>query len=299
MPSTFRDRLIHLYYCKGITRARLHKLLHQDPSLTKLYEYSTSQLAATLAIPANIAYILYKDLHNEALLYDIKRDSSRYTIITIVDDIYPAMLKTIKDLPLVLFAIGNMNLLHQFPSLSVVGTRTPSNEGMKKTTYLLSPLIKQGWVIVSGMAKGIDSFAHRTALAEKGYTIAVLGSGFQHIYPKQNVGLFKEIITSNGLILSEYPPTTAPQPYHFPERNRIISGLGFGTLVIEAMERSGTLITVEQALEQGREVFATPGDPWIPQTKGCHKIIQEGAKLISKWEDIEEDWETIKGIWQR
>src|SRR5699024_7267498 len=133
---------------------------------------------------------------------------------------------------------------------------------------------QKDFLIVSGMAKGIDSYSHQSALMNNGSTIAVLGSGFHHIYPKQNKQLFNEICNI-GLVLSEYTPDTPPKKHHFPERNRIISGLSFGTLVIEAMERSGTMITVEQALDQGREVFAIPDSPLIPETIGCNQMIQD------------------------
>src|SRR5699024_9332416 len=173
--------------------------------------------------------------------------------------------------PFVLYAIGKTELLQSSPTLSVIGTRTPSGEATDKIRYIVKPLVKNKWVIVSGMAKGIDSLAHWLSLSYQGKTIAVLGGGFHHIYPKQNISLFSQI-TEKGLILSEYAPHIPPKPYHFPERNRIISGLSFGTLVIEATEKSGTLITVDQALDQGREVYAVPGSPLVPQTKGCHKM---------------------------
>nr|WP_084715678.1 DNA-processing protein DprA [Virgibacillus sp. SK37] len=210
-------------------------------------------------------------------------------MLTIFDKDYPLLLKHIPDAPLVLYAAGDVTLLQQIPSLSVVGTRHPSIEGKKKTKWMLEELIDLGWIIISGMAAGIDSYAHHLTLSNKGKTIAVLGGGFRHIYPRHNIPLFNDMV-KQGLVLSEYPPHFPPQRYHFPERNRIISGLSFGTLVIEAKERSGTLITVDQALEQGREVFAVPGSPFIPQTEGCHKLIQEGAKLVKGPHDIIEEW---------
>ncbi|WP_245844009.1 DNA-processing protein DprA [Oceanobacillus rekensis] len=213
----------------------------------------------------------------------------RFNIITIVDESYSPMLNTINDAPLVLYAVGDTSLLSYNPALSVIGTRSPSVEASRKMELIVNPLVKENWLIVSGMAKGIDSLAHKIALGHKGKTIAVLGGGFQHIYPKQNISLYHQI-AKNGLVLSEYPPDIPPARYHFPERNRIISGLSFGTLVIEATERSGTLITVEQALEQGREVFAVPGSPIYPQTKGCHLMIQDGAKLVQEPMDILEEW---------
>src|SRR5690625_2061506 len=167
---------------------------------------------------------------------------------------------------------------------------------MLKMKLIVKPLVRQNWLIVSGMAKGIDSYAHKLALGHKGNTIAVLGGGFNHIYPKQNNMLYKQI-AEKGLVLSEYPPEVPPKRFHFPERNRLISGLSFGTLVIEATERSGTLITVDQALDQGREVYAVPGSPLIPQTKGCHKMIQDGAKLVTHSTDISEDWNMYADNW--
>src|SRR5699024_5620637 len=163
---------------------------------------------------------------------------------------------------------------------------------MLKMKLIVKPLVRQNWIIVSGMAKGIDSYAHKLALGHKGNTIAVLGGGFNHIYPKQNNMLYKQIAVK-GLVLSEYPPEVPPKRFHFPDRNRLISGLSVGTIVNEATEISGTLITVDQALYQGREVYAVPGSPLIPQTTGCHRMIQDGAKLVQDVQDIVEDWETI------
>ncbi|MFC4023164.1 DNA-processing protein DprA [Oceanobacillus longus] len=219
----------------------------------------------------------------------------KFKIITIVDESYPPMLNTIKDAPIVLYAIGDLTLLSYSPALSVIGTRKPTMEASQKMEIFVKPLVKEKWVIVSGMAMGIDSLAHKITLGHNGKTIAVLGGGFHHIYPKQNISLFHQI-AKHGLVLSEYPPDLSPARYHFPERNRIISGLGFGTLVIEATERSGTLITVEQALDQGREVFAVPGSPLQPQTKGCHQMIQDGAKLVHEAVDILEEWDVISKL---
>lgn len=215
-----------------------------------------------------------------------------YATITIVDENYPTVLKQIKDPPIVLYGLGNLSLLSHTPIISVIGTREPSKEARLKTEFIVKPLIESDWLIVSGMAKGIDSYAHHLALNHQGKTIAVLGGGFKHIYPKQNIDLFKKIV-EHGLVLSEYPPHIPPARYHFPERNRIISGLSFGTLVIEAKEKSGTLITVDQALDQGREVYAVPGSPLVLQSKGCHQMIQDGAKLVIHAEDIIEDWPRI------
>ncbi|MFQ6731132.1 DNA-processing protein DprA [Virgibacillus tibetensis] len=287
-----RERLIHLQRCRGITRRTIRKILHADPALQQIFHLSSTQLSHLYLLSAKQATRLYSDLHNQTIKKQIAHDISKFTVITIIDDDYPPVLQTIKDAPIVLYALGNISLLSHKPAISVIGTRNPSYEAKAKIEYIVKPLIKKDWLIVSGMAKGIDSFAHTLTLGNNGKTIAVLGGGFHHIYPRQNTALFKQI-TENGLVLSEYPPHTPPTRFHFPERNRIISGLSFGTLVIEATEKSGTLITVDQALDQGREVYAVPGSPLIEQTKGCLKMIQDGAKLVHCPQDIIEDWETI------
>jgi DNA processing protein len=240
-------------------------------------------------MPMKSALSIYNDLTNQQLIQSVIEDTRKYAIITFMDPDYPPQLKVINDPPIVLYIFGNTSLLNHTPSLSVIGTRKPSKKAMEKTKYIIQPLVKADWVIVSGMASGIDSYAHQISLLSKGKTIAVLGGGFQHVYPRENTSLFREI-ARNGLVVSEYPPSTPPKRHHFPERNRIISGLSFGTLVIEATEKSGTLITVDQALDQGREVYAVPGSPLVSQTIGCNNLIQDGAKLVKHASDIADDW---------
>lgn len=271
--------------------------MHHDPSLTSIYQLSSTEISRIFSLTPNNASIFHSDLHHDEQKSLLKADLKKYAVLTIVDDSYPVMLKAIKDPPLVLYALGDLSLLKQQPALSVIGTRKPSREAPAKMEFILKPLIEQKWLIVSGMAIGIDSYAHRLALQGQAKTIAVLGGGFHHIYPKQNTLLFQQI-AKHGLVLSEYPPDMSPKKYHFPERNRIISGLSFGTLVIEAAEKSGTLITVDQALDQGREVYAVPGSPLFSQTKGCHKMIQDGAKLVYDAQDIREDWDQLEQIWE-
>lgn len=290
--EAIRKRLIHIHRCRGITRRIIHQFLQHDPTLQQIYKLSSAKMSQLFLLPIKNAQLFYSDLHDLGIRNQLKKDIIEFQIITIVDEDYPNVLKQIKDPPLVLYANGDISLLNYSPSLSVIGTRQPSNEAFQKIKLVVKPLIEKNWLIVSGMAKGIDSFAHQQALAEGGKTIAVLGGGFHHIYPKQNLLLYQEI-SEKGLVLSEYAPNKPPARYHFPERNRIISGMTFATLVIEAMERSGTSITVDQALDQGREVYAVPGSPLIPQTKGCHQMIQDGAKLVLEAQDILEDWHEI------
>lgn len=290
--ESIRKRLIHIQRCRGITRRTIRYFFQHDPTLEKLYTMSSTHLSQFFSLPMKNARTFYEDLHNPAIKRLLKRDLAIYQVITIVEDSYPKVLREIKDPPLVLYANGDLSLLSTSPSLSVIGTRRPSKEAMKKVQLIVKPLINEKWLIVSGMAKGIDGYAHRLTLNHGGRTIAVLGGGFHHLYPREHTALYEQI-SQKGLVLSEYPPDQPPARYHFPERNRIISGLSFGTLVIEAMERSGTLITVDQALDQGREVYAVPGSPFVPQTRGCHQMIQDGAKMVIESQDILEDWQGI------
>ncbi|MEN1966888.1 DNA-processing protein DprA [Lentibacillus sp. N15] len=290
-----RKKLIHLHRCRGVTRHTIRRMLKLESSLSSLYQLSSSQLSHHYAIPYKNAQLLYSDLHNQQIHASLKRDINQFTIVTIVDEMYPNVLKTIKDPPFVLYALGDLSLLSHKPALSVIGTRNPSQQAYRKMAFILRPMMEKNFLVVSGMANGIDSYAHQLALNHKGKTIAVLGSGFHHIYPKRNIALFHKL-AQHGLLLSEYIPDALPERFHFPERNRIISGLSFGTLVIEAKERSGTLITVDQALDQGREVYAVPDSPLLPETVGCHRMIQDGAKLVFHAADIIEDWEAMKHI---
>lgn len=282
-----RNRLIALHEIEPITRRMLRNYLKWDASLRKIFLMNTSEIADLFNIPTKKALLIYQCIRQ---INPTKINHQSNNILTIYDTNYPIHLKMIPDPPLVLYLSGDVQLLHQQPSISVIGTRKPSYEAYAKLEHIVTPLIKQNWIIVSGFAYGIDSMAHRLTLQHHGKTIAVLGGGFNYLYPKSNISLYKDI-SQLGLVITEYPPNVPPKRHHFPERNRIISGISNATLVVEATERSGTLITVDQALEQGREVYVVPGSPLIAQTIGCHKLIQDGAKLVINADDITEDWE--------
>jgi DNA processing protein len=202
---------------------------------------------------------------------------------------YPKILKEIHDPPMVLYVRGEFKPEDDF-SLAVVGTRRPTSYGMQVATDLTHKLSCAGLTIVSGLARGIDTIAHKTVLQAGGRTIAVVGSGIdkQNIYPPSNRQL-AEIIAQKGTVISEYPFGTQAMPYHFPARNRIISGLSLGTLIIEAAEKSGTFLTANHALEQNRQVFAVPGPIYSPNSVGPNSLIKIGAKLVNKIEDILEE----------
>jgi len=210
-------------------------------------------------------------------------------IVSLDDPGYPTQLKQIYDPPLILYVRGNEASISQ-PGIALVGTRHPTPYGSGMAERLACDLAARGLVIFSGMARGIDTAGHRGAIAAKGKTVAVWGTGVDVVYPKENTRLVEQILALGGAIISEFPMGTFPAPQNFPIRNRIISGISLGVLVVEAAEYSGTRITARCALEQNREVFAVPGNvtnkgSWTPNT-----LIKQGAKLVATWEDI---WEEL------
>lgn len=208
-------------------------------------------------------------------------------LLTLADPAYPARLLTIPDPPCVLYAKGDLGLLDR-PALAVVGARSATPQGLANARAFASALSAEGMVIVSGLALGIDAAAHTGALENGGGTIAVIGTGADRIYPARNRDLARRISTQ-GLILSEFPLGTPALAGNFPRRNRIISGLALGVLVVEAALGSGSLITAREAIEQGREVFAIPGSIHSPLSKGCHRLIRDGAKLVETAADVLEE----------
>jgi DNA processing protein len=201
---------------------------------------------------------------------------------------YPAQLREISQPPLVLFVQGEVALLQQ-AQLAIVGARNPSPTGCDIAYQFARALGQAGFVMTSGLALGIDGASHQGALSTPAKTIAVLGCGLDQIYPRAHTNLAQAILTQGGAIISEFPPNTPPKAQHFPQRNRIISGLSLGVLVIEAAQKSGSLITARYALEQNREVFAIPGSIYNPLSKGCHQLIKQGAKLVETIADILEE----------
>ena len=206
------------------------------------------------------------------------------SLITFRDPRFPPLLAEIAQAPLALFAMGDPDLL-RLPQLAVVGARTASAQGMENAQAFAAELARRGLTITSGLALGIDSAAHRGALSADGLTIAVCGNGLDRVYPARNREL-AHAIAARGLLLSEFPVGVPPLPEHFPRRNRIISGLALGVLVVEAARESGSLITARLAGEQGREVFAIPGSIHNPLARGSHALIREGAKLVETVDDI-------------
>lgn len=210
------------------------------------------------------------------------------TLLTLVDPLYPASLRWIFDPPPVLYVRGTLQPCHRL-AVAVVGSRKPSHYGQTIAQRLSAALAKNGYTVVSGLARGIDSLAHAGALNAGGQTLAVLGSGINVVYPPENRRLC-ERIWAQGAVLSEFPLDTKPDRWNFPQRNRLISGLALGTLVIEATAHSGSLHTAQHALEQGREVFAVPGRIDAPNSQGTNSLIKRGAKLVEDISDILEEF---------
>lgn len=206
-------------------------------------------------------------------------------IVSILDEEYPKMLKEIYDAPISLYCKGNKAILKE-KAIGIVGCRDASQYGKKAAKYFAYQLASQNIVIVSGLAKGIDSYAHMGTICAKGKTIAVLGNGLDRIYPEENRVLAEKIIETGGAIVSEYPLGTKPDKMNFPARNRIISGLSKGILVVEAKEKSGTLITVDFALEQGRDVFVVPGNINSINSVGTNDLIKQGAKMVTHYQEL-------------
>lgn len=218
-------------------------------------------------------------------------DKMKVNVITIKEEGYPALLKNIYDPPPMIYYRGDfIKIMKRKMGIAIVGSRKATYYGRKVAREIAAELASRGYIIISGLARGIDTNAHLGSLEAKGQTIAVLGCGIDRIYPPENRSLTYRII-ENGAVISEFPIYTKPEKSNFPRRNRIISGLTVGTLVVEASEKSGALITADFALDQGREVFAIPGSIHSFLSRGCHKLIKQGAKLVHSYQDILEEFE--------
>ncbi len=284
-----RDILILLHGIKGVGWKTIEKIIMSISPLNKLFIMNSLELSMNSGIQYKMAEKIIEELYNVDNIKGFKSmvqnwESNNVKIITYYDSNYPTMLKEIAQPPWVLYTIGDFNLINSY-TLAIVGTRNPTNYGKIITERISKDLVNYEFVIVSGMARGIDSVAHKSSLDNKGKTIAVLGCGVDIIYPKENNILYKEII-NKGLLISEYPPGEKPIPGYFPQRNRIISGLSYGTLVVEASISSGSLITAQYAVDQSREVFAIPGPISSINSMGTNSLIKQGAKLVQSVEDI-------------
>jgi len=224
----------------------------------------------------------------------LRIEKSRYKFKVLTDSDYPTNLINIHNPPPYYHLSGNI-IPDDRMSIAVVGSRSPDQYGSAVTQKLVKGLVDTGFTIISGLAKGIDSIAHKAALKNNGRTIAVLGSGLDYIYPYENRNLYNQIV-KNGAVISEFELGTKPEAVNFPRRNRLISGLSLGVVVIQATEKSGSLITADFALEQNREVFAVPGNIANNLSKGTHNLIKKGAKLVNDLEDILEEIHNVVAL---
>lgn len=271
----------------GPTRGR--RLVEFFGSINAVFQASLTELEAT-GLRAASAQSLGTGRSLELAQDEIARAAAASVrVISIDDPGYPSQLKQIYDPPLILYLRGSADVISQ-PGVALVGTRHPTPYGLGMAERLACDLAARGLVIFSGMARGVDTAGHRGALAGKGKTVAVFGTGVDVTYPKENTRLMDQILASGGAVISEFPIGTFAAPQNFPIRNRIISGISLGVLVVEAAEYSGTRITARCALEQSRDVYAVPGNVTNKNSWGPNTLIKQGAKLVATWEDV---WEEL------
>lgn len=286
--------LCEIHSLTGVGSKTLWKIANNYTSWVDFYQANEETLRTIL--PAEASANLITRRRSKTSWSCLERlEVQGFQVITVLDPEYSQLLQAIHDPPFALYCTGNIELLHSF-CLGVVGSRNATQYGRTTARKIGEELAGYGVTVVSGMARGIDTEAHQGAL-NTGTTIAVLGSGLNVVYPRENQALFDRI-RQKGLVISEFPLDIPPEPGHFPMRNRIISGLSQGVVVIEAREKSGALITADFALEQGRDVFAVPGPITNRNSVGTNRLIQQGAKLIMNVQDIlfeypRHDWENL------
>jgi DNA processing protein len=269
----------------GLGPKRILKAAQTLRDVSRLFQLSLTELES-LNIPAPSAQFLFSGKARVEAEQEWKHvREQRGAILVYEDEDYPERLREIFDPPPVLWALGDVRLLSR-PAIAIVGTRHPTPYGMGMSEVLARDLASRRMVILSGMARGIDTAAHRGALAANGSTVAVWGTGIDVIYPKENKTLAENILVAGGTIISEYRLGTFPAPQNFPKRNRILSGMSIGVLVVEAGENSGTRVTARCALEQDRDVYAVPGNVTTKNAWGPNTLIKQGAKLVATWEDV-------------
>ena len=289
--TTIRDWL-RLAHAGGLHGHRLDALLQRFGSPREIGAAPARALREIGLRPQSIERLAVSgDRAIDAALAWLDRPGQH--LLTWRDERYPPLLREISDPPILLFVRGNPDSL-LWPQLAIVGSRKASAGARENAWRFAAELARSGFVITSGLARGVDAAAHRGSLSVQGTTIAVCATGPEQIYPPAHAGLAQDI-AKQGAVITEYLPGSGPRPHRFPRRNRIISGLATGALVVEAGERSGALITARLAAEQGREVFALPGSIHNPLARGCHRLIRDGAKLVEKARDIVDELGALLG----
>ncbi|GIO66813.1 DNA processing protein DprA [Paenibacillus cookii] len=283
--------LIGLHEFKGLGRKSIARILSEGMLSEEMIHFNSRDWEKC-GFSAGLSERLAKELTADYILRkrEEKERDAGTRVVTILDEHYPELLKESPDPPHVLYGKGDLRLLH-VPSVAMVGTRVPTAYGRKMGAELAQGLCEAGLAVVSGLARGIDSICHEAALLCGGGTVAVIATGIDIVYPPENKSLFARI-GDRGLIVTEYPPGTRPHPGLFPQRNRIIAGLSLGTIVVEADERSGSLITADAALDAGRDVFAVPGQANSPKSRGALNLIRQGAKMACSADDVLEEYDS-------
>jgi len=289
--ATHRLEWVALSLTPGLGPTRSRKLVEHFGSAEAIFRAPLTELEGT-GMQAVSAQSIATGKSAELAREEIARAAAAGIAIVSMDDpSYPPRLKEIYDPPLILYVRGAVEALTR-PGIAMVGTRHPTPYGSGMAERLACDLAAQGLVIISGMARGVDTASHRGAIAAKGKTVAVFGTGVDVIYPKENSRLSEQIVALGGALISEFALGTFAAPQNFPIRNRILSGMSVGVLVVEAAEYSGTRITARLALEQNRDVFAVPGNVTNKNSWGPNTLIKQGAKLVATWEDVWEDLPT-------
>lgn len=288
---------IKLWRVPGVGSKYFQKLLEHFESPSRVFEANSEKLKQA-GISQKLASSVLENKSTDTAKADIEwlNSAKNHYIVTIHCDEYPRLLKQISNPPPLLYVHGNLSILND-PQLAIVGSRNPSQSGLSAAYDFAKYLGNTGLCITSGLALGIDGMAHKGALDANGPTIAVIATGIDRVYPAKHRELAHRIV-EEGAIISEFPIGTAPKSENFPRRNRIISGVSHGTLVVEAALRSGSLITSRLASEQNREVFAIPGSIHNPLARGCHQLIRQGAKLVETAQDILEEMAAVIDLTQ-
>ena len=282
----------------GVGARMQRELLEHLGSIENIFSASRGQLEQVLAGKSEVINAILAGPDTGAFQTELEwLDQSSHHLLVWSDADYPPLLREIADPPVLLYVMGNRQVLSS-PQVAIVGSRNPSPMGRENAQAFARSLTGAGLTITSGMALGVDGAAHRSALETGGITIAVAGTGLDRVYPARHRDLAHEII-KHGALVSEFALGTPPLPENFPIRNRVISGLSLGTLVVEAALQSGSLITARLATEQGREVFAIPGSIHAPQARGCHALIRQGAKLVETAQDILEELGPLASVTRR
>lgn len=289
IEQTFKKRLLALHYVFPVPLPKLIPLLKVTSDLSQLENIQPNLLAKLCNISIERATHL-KKMYRELVYHPLLETYEKHNIIPIAynDNSYPESLLKLYDPPAILYTKGDLSLLANEKKIAIIGSRKATSYSEKSIEKILPPLIKQHYVIVSGLARGADTLAHRKTIEMDGKTIGVLGTGFFNIYPKENEDLAK-IMSKSHLLVTEYPPYITPKKWNFPMRNRIISGLSLGVVITEAKKKSGTVSTMEHALENGKEIFAVPGSIHSDLSEGPHHLILEGAKPIWNGHQILEE----------